>query len=125
MAAPLCSTFLNATSAPDFPADISAFAPHKRSDGFADKTLGVDGLAAVKANGREKEEDDLPRSVLDGPMAEFSILPPPDMTVRERQEQVAKIRIANPYVDNLEKMREISRRSRRSRPTTSSHVEDQ
>jgi len=127
MAAPLCSTFLNATSAPDFPADISAFAPHRRRDGFAEKTLGVDGLAAVKADGREEEEEeDFPRSVLDGPLAEFSILPPPDMTVRERREQVVKIRIANPYVDNLEKMREISRRSRRRRrPTTSSHVEDQ
>jgi len=129
----LCSTFLNATSAPEFPADVTAFGLD--ADASVSSALAIDKHPKGEITGKTpaviieevagrtaKGEKDLQALILDGAMEEMSILPSP-MTAREKEAKVAAMRVQNPYFDKLEKMKEISRKSRASKARGSSRAE--
>ena len=118
MTAPLCSTFLNATSAPDFPADISAFPTERQlKEEPAEKDLipkqNVDGIDEAQPPILPGGQD-LLQSIRGGALSELSIIPPL-MTSEEKAAKLSEMRKTDSYIDTLTKMRDISSRIRKSR----------
>ena len=118
MTAPLCSTFLNATSAPDFPADISAFPTDRQlKEEPAEKDLiskqNVDGIDEAQPPIPPGGQD-LLQSIRGGAFSELNIIPPL-MTSEEKAAKISEMRKTDSYIDTLTKMRDISSRIRKSR----------
>lgn len=108
MAAPLCSTFLNATTAPDFPGDISAFVerPKEHHHPVVDAATPHLPTVAEFFGGISADETTV---------KDLSIIPPP-LTEEENRVRVSELRTKDPYFDKMERMKAIMnrRKSRRS-----------
>ena len=106
MTAPLCSTFLNATTAPDFPGDISGFfhvpssaatpaAPHRHHHPLP---------SIVERNDHHRSDGGV--SGKTAGTNDLSLVPPP-IHGEEKRRYADGLRTRNSYFDKLEKMKAV------------------